>query len=203
MALIITKAVTELYDTNVTDSSGGAGAFKAAQADDPEALRLFAPRPLTFSAEGTSLGNEAVTLALLAPVNLTALGVLFPASTLRNIRVRCWSRRVTVAEAGYSERIFTVIGGATPSIPPRFTLAAGLTAANDPQLIIGIPNNNSAAAPEYGEGVVIMDAVATASVIVGVQNFLGTTNAAVTTTVGMRWRLEVVVDPLVSLPVFS
>lgn len=200
MALTITKAVTETYDQNVTDSSGGLALLGAAQAADPEAARYFAPRQFTFTAEGQSVGNEAVTLALLAPVNLTLLGVAFPASSLRNIRCRVWSRRAAVANAGYSEKWYTVIGGATPSIAPDTTLAAALAAINNPAAAVRIPNNNSASAPEYGEGIVIMDAVATTNVIVGVQNILGTTNAAVTATL-LRWRLEVFVDSLVSLPV--
>lgn len=202
MALIITRPVAELFDPNVTDSSGGLALLKAVENNDPEAARLFGPRPLTFVAEGTSVGNEAVTLALLAPVNLTALGVAFPASSLRRIKTRCWSRRATVAQAGYVEKDYIVIGGATPSIAPEITVAAALAACADPSALVAIPNNNSASAPEYGEGIVIMDAVSTASVIVGVQNLLGTTRAA-TSAVGMRWRLEVLVDPLVSIPVFS
>lgn len=200
MALTITRAVAESFDPNVTDSSGGQALLAAALNADPEAARRFAQRPFTFVAEGQSVGNEAVTLALLAPINLTALGVTFPASSMRLIRTKCWSRRATVNNAGYAEIPWIVIGGATPSVVPAFTLAAGLTAANNPQLITGIPNNNSATAPEYGEGIVIMDAVATTNVIVGVQNIVGTTNAAASATL-MRWRLEVLVDPLVILPV--
>lgn len=203
MTLVITRPVAELYDSNVTDSSGGLAFLKAVENNDPEAARLLTPRPVSFVAEATSLGNEAVTLALLAPVNLTALGVLFPASTLRRIKTRVWSRRTTVAQAGYVEKDYIVIGGATPSIAPEITVAAALAACADPSALVAIPNNNSASAPEYGEGVVIMDAVATASVIVGVQNLLGTTRAPTTTTTGMRWRLEVLVDALVSIPVFS
>lgn len=203
MALVITKAVTEQFDPNVTDASGGLALLAAVQNADPEAARVIAPRPYTFSAEGTSLGNEAVTLALLAPVNLTALGVTFPANSSRLIKVRLWSKRVTQANSGYTEKVYMVQGGATPSLANESTLAGALgNGANDPKAITQTPNNNSAGAPEYAGGVVIMDAVATTNVIVGVQNFLGSTGAA-TVTPGIRWRLEVVVDPLVSQTIFS
>lgn len=202
MALVITKPVTELYDTNVTDNSGGLNILAGLNNADPEAARIIQPRPYTFVAEGTSLGNEAVTKALLAPVNLTLLGVQFPASSCRLIKTKVWSRLAAVASCGYTERHFLVVGGATPSIPNAITVAAALAAVNEVKMPVAVPNNNSAAAPEYGVGVVIMDAVSTNEVIVGVQNILGT-NFAATATAGMRWRLEVTVDPLVSIPVFS
>jgi hypothetical protein len=200
MAVVITKPVTEVYDQNVVDNSGGSNLLALAQAGDPEAARYFSTRPLTFTCEGQCVGNEAVTIALLAPVNLTTLGVLFPASSVRNIRCRVWSRRAAAAEAGYTEKWYSVAGGATPTIAPDATLAAIIAAANNPAAAVRIPNNNSAAAPHYGEGIVIMDAVATTNVIVGVQNIVGLTNVAGTATL-MRWRLEVWVDSLVILPV--
>jgi len=200
MALTITRAVQEAFDANVTDSSGGFALLKAIENNDPEAARYLAPRPFTFIAEGQSVGNEAVTLALLAPINLTALGVTFPASSMRNIRTKVWSRRATVANAGYCEKLWTVIGGATPSVAPDSTVAAALAALNEPSVIAATPNNNSASAPEYGTGIVIMDAVATTNVIVGVQNLVGTTRATASATL-MRWRLEVVVEPLLIIPV--
>lgn len=203
MALVITAPVVQQFDANVTDASGGLSLLAAVNNADPEAARVIAPRPFTFVAEGTSLGNEAVTLALLAPVNLTALGVTFPANSSRCIKVRCWSKRVTQANSGYTEKVYMVQGGATPSIPNESTLAGALgNGSNDPKAIVQLPNNNSAAAPEYAAGVVIMDAVATTNVIVGVQNFLGSTGAA-TVTAGIRWRLEVVVDPIVSQTIFT
>jgi hypothetical protein len=200
MALTITRPVGETFDVNVTDSSGGFQLVAAALNNDPEAARRFLLRPVTFIAEGQSVGNEAVTLALLAPVNLTTLGVTFPASSVRNIRTRVWSRRATVANCGYVEKLWTVIGGTTPSVAPDTSVAAALAAVSEPSVIAATPNNNSAAAPEYGTGIVIMDAVATTNVIVGVQNLLGTTRAATSATL-MRWRLEVFVEPLVVLPV--
>ncbi len=198
MALTITTPVQGLFDPNVTDGAGGFSILSQVNNNDPEAAQLLKARPTTFFAEGTSVGDEAVTLALLAPINLTALGVTFPASSLRNIRCRCWSRRNAVANAGYTEKWYTVIGGATPSIAPDATLAAIVAAANNPAAAVRIPNNNSAAAPHYGEGIVIMDAVATTNVIVGVQNIVGLTNVAASATL-IRWRLEVFVDSLVSL----
>jgi hypothetical protein len=200
MAIAISGPILGTYDPNITDGSGGFNLFKQIENRYDPAVNASGNRPFTFIAEGQSVGNEAVTLALLAPINLTALGVVFPASSLRNIRCRTWSRRATVANAGYTEKWYTVIGGATPSIAPDATLAAIVAAANNPAAAVRIPNNNSAAAPEYGEGIVIMDAVATTNVIVGVQNIVGLTNVAATATL-MRWRLEVWVDTLVALPV--
>lgn len=200
MALTITAPCVELYDQNVTDASGGFALLAAVHNSDPEAARLLAPRQFTFSAEGQSVGNEAVTLALLAPINLTLLGVAFPASTQRTIYTKVWSRRATVANCGFVWKAWTVIGGTTPSIAPDTSVAAALAAVSEPSVIAATPNNNSAAAPEYGTGIVIMDAVSTTNVIVGVQNLLGTTRAATSATL-MRWRLEVLVDPLVILPV--
>lgn len=200
MAVVTTTPVQGLFDPNVTDGAGGFSILSQINNNDPEAARLLSNRPLTFFTEGQCVGNEAVTIALLAPINLTTLGVTFPASSLRNIRCRCWSRRATVAEAGYTEKWYTVIGGATPSVAPDATLAAIVAAANNPAAAVRIPNNNSAAAPHYGEGIVIMDAVATTNVIVGAQNIVGLTNVAGTATL-MRYRLEVWVDSLVILPV--
>lgn len=200
MAIVLAGPITGTYDPNITDGSGGFNLFKQIENAYPPAVFAGALRPVTFVAEGQSVGNEAVTLALLAPINLTSLGVLFPASSLRNIRTRVWSRRATVNQCGYCERLYTVIGGATPSVGLDTTVAAALAALNEPAVIARTPNNNSASAPEYGTGIVIMDAVSTTNVIVGVQNILGTTNAAVTATL-MRWRLEVWVEPLVSLAV--
>lgn len=200
MAIVLAGPIVGVYDPNITDGSGGFNLFKQIENAYPPAVFAGALRPVTFIAEGQSVGNEAVTLALLAPINLTALGVLFPASSVRNIRTRVWSRRATIANCGYTEKVQTVIGGATPSIVPDITVAAALAAINEPSVVARTPNNNTVGAPEYGTGVVIMDAVSTASVIVGVQNILGTTNAAVTATL-MRWRLEVWVEPLVSLAV--
>lgn len=200
MAIVLSGPIRGTFDPNITDGSGGFNLNAQAENNYAPAVNATGLRPMTFVAEGQSVGNEAVTIALLAPINLTLLGVGFPASSLRNIRTRCWSRRATVANCGYCERIYTVIGGATPSIAPDTSVAAALAALNEPAIVARTPNNNSAAAPEYGTGIVIMDAVATTNVIVGVQNILGTTNAAVTATL-IRWRLEVLVDPLVALPV--
>lgn len=200
MAITLTGPVSGTFDSSVTDSAGGFNLLAQAQNNYAPATFATGLRPVTFVALGQSIGNEAVTLALLAPINLTALGVTFPASTLRNIRTRVWSRRATVANAGYVEKLWTVIGGATPSVAPDTTVAAALAALSEPSVIAATPNNNSAAAPEYGTGIVIMDAVSTTNVIVGVQNLLGTTRAATSATL-LRWRLEVFVEPLVSLPV--
>jgi hypothetical protein len=201
MALIITTPVQGAYDQNIVEG-GGLNVLAGLNNSDPDAAKILQPRPATFFAEGTSLGNEAVTLALLAPINLTALGVLFPASSCRLIKTKVWSRLAAAASCGYTERHFLVVGAATPTIPNAITVAAALAAVNEVKMPVAIPNNNSAGAPEYGVGVVIMDAVSTTNVIVGVQNILGTTFAA-TATAGMRWRLEVTVDPLVQIPVFA
>lgn len=200
MAIVLAGPIVGTYDPSITDSAGGFALAQAVENNYPPAVNAASQRPVTFVAEGQSIGNEAVTIALLAPINLTLLGVLFPASSVRNVRTRVWSRRAAVANCGYCERMYTVIGGATPSIAPDGAVAAQLAALNENARFAATPNNNNSAAPEYGTGIVIMDAVSTTNVIVGVQNILGTTNAAVTATL-MRWRLEVFVDALVTLPV--
>lgn len=200
MAIVLSGPIRGTFDPNITDAAGGYNLAAQILANNVAATLAGGLRPITFVAEGQSVGNEAVTLALLAPINLTALGVVFPASSTRNIRTRVWSRRATVAQCGYVEKIWTVIGGATPSVAPDLTVAAALAAVNEPSVIAATPNNNSASAPEYGTGIVIMDAVSTTNVIVGVQNLLGTTRVATSATL-IRWKLEVLVDPLVSLPV--
>ncbi len=199
MAIVLSGPVRGTFDPNFVDASGGFNLLGGVNNNVPAAANLFGPRPLVFVAEGVSVGNEAVTIALLAPINLTLLGVPFPANSQRVIRTRCWSRRAAAANSGFCERIYTVNGAATPTIAPDTSLAAALAALNEPAVVARTPNNNSAGAPEYGTGIVIMDAVATTNVIVGVQNILGTTNAAVTATL-IRWKLEVLVDALVMLP---
>jgi hypothetical protein len=199
MAIVLSGPVVGTYDPNVVDSFGGFNLLKQAENNYQPAVNAIAQRPLTFIAEGTSIGNEAVTLALLAPINLTALGVLFPANSSRNIRCRTWSRRAAAANAGYTEKWWTVNGAATPTIAPESTVALSLTAVSYPPIPVATPNNNSAGAPEYGVGQVVMDPVATTNVIVGVQNILGTTNAPTSATL-IRWKLEVWVDALVVLP---
>jgi hypothetical protein len=199
MAIVLSGPVRGTFDPNFVDGAGGFALLGGVNNNINAASNLIGPRPMVFVAEGTSVGNEAVTLALLAPINLTALGVTFPANSMRNIRTRVWSRRAAAASAGFCERLYTVNGAATPTIAPDGTIAAQLAAINENARGFATPNNNSAAAPEYGTGIVIMDAVATTNVIVGVQNILATTNAAVTATL-IRWKLEVLVDALVSMP---
>lgn len=202
MALIITQPVLGSFDPNIIDGAGGFSVLSAINNNDADAAALLKARPFTFFAEGTSLGNEAVTKALLAPINLSTLGVTFPADSCRLIKTKVWSRLAAVASCGYTERHFLVVGAATPTIPAAITVAAALAAVNEVKMPVAVPNNNSAGAPEYGVGVVILDAVSTTEVIVGVQNILGTTFAA-TATAGMRWRLEVTVDPLVQIKPFA
>ena len=199
MAIALSGPVRGTYDPNITDGSGGFNLLAQAGLNYPPAVNAAALRPITFVAEGTSIGNEAVTIALLAPINLTTLGVLFPANSQRLIKTRVWSRRAAAANSGFCEKWWTVNGGATPTIAPDSTVAAALAALNEPSVVSATPNNNSASAPEYGTGMVVMDPVATTNVIVGVQNLLGTTRAATSATL-IRWKLEVLVDALVAIP---
>jgi len=199
MAIVLSGPIVGTYDPSITDSAGGLALLKGIENAYPPAMNAGALRPVTFIAEGTSVGNEAVTIALLAPINLTTLGVLFPADSQRLIRTRVWSRRAAAANSGYCEKWWSVNGAATPTIAPDTTVAAALAALNEPSQPVATPNNNSAAAPEYGIGQVVMDPVATTNVIVGVQNILGTTRAATSATL-IRWKLEVFVDALVRIP---
>lgn len=198
MAIAISGPIVGTYDPSIVDSAGGYNLFKQVENAYQPAVNAAAQRPVTFIADGVSIGNEAVTIALLAPINLTLLGVLFPANTVRNIRTRVWSRRAAAANAGFAEKIWTVNGGATPTIVPEGTVAAAIAATSYPNWVAATPNNNSAGAPEFGVGQVVMDVVSTTNVLVGVQNVLGTTNAPTSATL-IRWRLEVLVDALVPL----
>lgn len=198
MAIAISGPIVGTYDPSITDSAGGFTLFKQIENAYPPAVNAGSQRPVTFIAEGVSIGNEAVTIALLAPINLTLLGVLFPANSVRNIRTRVWSRRASAANAGFAEKIWTVNGAATPTIPPESTVTGAPAVLSYPNWVAATPNNASASAPEYGVGQVVMDLVSTTNVLVGVQNVLGTTNAATSATL-IRWKLEVFVDALVSL----
>jgi hypothetical protein len=200
MAIVLTGPVVGTFDPSVTDGAGGFNLQALANNNHQPAINAVGLRPFTFLAFGQSIGNESITLALLAPIDLTARGVTFPAGSMRNIRTRVWSRRAAVANAGFVEKITTVIGGAIPSVAPASGVPAAVAALYEPSVVAATPNNNSAAAPEYGTGLVLLDPVSTANVIVGVQNLLGTTRAATSATL-LRWRLEVLVEPLVTLPV--
>jgi hypothetical protein len=201
MVVLASGPLFGAYDPNITDSVGGIGLIAAVNNADPEASNRFAPRPITFTWDGTCLGDEALTVAAAVPINLTGLGVTFPVGTMRNIRVRCWSKRAAATNAGYTEKIYTVQGGAPPTLPALVTLAGSLdNGANDNRALIQINNLNSApGAPQYAAGVLALDGT---NVVCGVQNYLGST-AAVTATPGIRVRLEVLVDPLVILAVFA
>jgi hypothetical protein len=132
-------------------------------------------------------------------VNLTGLGVTVPAGTMRNSRTRLWSKRAAATNAGFAEMLFTVQGAATPTLPLVVTTIQGSDGfATDARRVAASPNGGAAATPEYAVGMLALDST---NLIVGVRNLLGTTGAT-TATAGMRWRLEVLVDPLVPLPVF-
>lgn len=199
MAVVITKAVTELFDVNITDTGGGAAAFKAAQADDPEALRLFMPRPMTFSTEFTTTGGETVAIAS-AVMNLSTLGVAFPANTARLIRLRHWSRRGSITDQGYVERVFLVKGAATFGtvlVGGQITGAFSVGLATSPDTLIA--HANLAAGGEFGIPFVGIDA-AVGLFVVGYTAATAAVQTALA--VNVRNRIEVVVDPLVTLPIF-
>jgi hypothetical protein len=199
MAVVITKAVSEQFDQNVTDNSGGQNVLGLALAADPEAARLFAPRPLTFSVEFTTTGSETVAIAS-AVMNLSTLGVLFPANTQRLIKLRHWSRRGSITDQGYVERVFTVKGAATFGtvlVGGQITGAFSVGLATSPDTLIA--HANLAAGGEFGIPFVGIDATVGLFVV----GYTAATAAVQTSlTVNVRNRIEVVVDPLVVLPVF-
>lgn len=199
MVVALSGPIFGTYDPSIVDASGGFNLYKQAENAYPPAVNAVGNRPVTFVAELTCLGNEAMTVVGLQPFNLTALGVLFPVGTLRNIRTRCWSKRSTAILAGFVEKVFTVQGGAPPTLQTASSAAQSIdNAANDARCPIQVTNNAGGATPEYAHGHLALDG---ANIIVGVQNFLGTTGA-LTVTAGIRCRLEVLIDPLVTLPVF-
>lgn len=104
MAITLSGPIVGTYDPAITDSAGGFNLLKQIENAYPPAMNAGALRPVTFVAEGTSVGNEAVTIALLAPINLTTLGVVFPADSIRVIKTRVWSRRASAANAGFAEK---------------------------------------------------------------------------------------------------
>lgn len=189
MAPSITKAVTENFDPNVTDSSGGAALLGAAQASDPEAARYLSPRPFTFSIEGVTSAADAGIVAN-AFVRLGVSGVLFPADSFRRIITRTWSRRAiaTPTDSGYVEKIIYVAGAATPTVKQDTTGALSAATA----IPVAFLNNATDltlpfAVGEVGGVFLVMQNVATTAL----------QTAIVSGGNGVRWRCEVTVDTLV------
>lgn len=196
MAVVITRAVAEVYDPNVTDNSGGLNVLGLAIGGDIEAGRLFAPRPLTFMCEFTTTGSETVAAAS-SVMNLSTLGVPFPANTMRNIRMRMWSRRAAAADSGYVERVFCVKGAATLAtitVAGQITGAFSVGLATEPDTLVAFMNT----ATDFGIPFAASDA--TGVFIVGYT--ADTTAIQTSLTVNVRNRIEVLVEPLVAIPVF-
>lgn len=196
MPVTITKPVNELFDPDVTDSSGGFALLSAINNNDPEAARCFGLRPLTFSVEFTTTGSETVAIGS-AVMNLSTLGVAFPANSLRVIRVRMWSRRAAAADSGYVERVFLVKGAATLgaiTVAGQITGAYTVGLATEPDTLVALMNT----ATDFGIPFVAADANG-----VFVVGYTADTTAIQTAlTINARNRIEVLVEPLVALPTF-
>lgn len=204
MAIVITKTANEAFDQNIIDSSGGLAILAAINNSNPAAARLLSARPYTFAVEGTGLGNEALAIATNLLANLTTLGVTVPAGTMRNIRTRCWAKRAAATNAGYCEQVFTVQGAAPPTLTTAATLSAtpsfyaDIIPSNDLHMPVGISSVASATALEYSRGELYIES---GSICIGFAN-RDRVAGALTSTAGARFRVEILIEQLTSLPVF-
>lgn len=193
MAFLLTKAVTEPYDQNVTDSSGGAVILKLAQADNAAAQRRLVGLP-TFTFEATTTGTETIVIGN-SGATLAALGVTFPAGFIRNIRVRAYSRTVA-ADGGLSERLFSFRGNAAIG---SVTLATDGTVLSTAITALALPS----ALPYAGANVGIPQAGVDATQGPFITVFSAAVGAVATATaVNARHRVEIYVEPLVSVAPF-
>lgn len=204
MAIVITEPITDTFDANVVDSSGGFALLAAANNNDPEALRRLLGLP-TFTVGFTGLGNEALAIATNLVANLTTLGVTVPAGTMRTIRTRCYSKRAAATNAGFTQMSFCVQGAAPPTLTTAVTLSAtpsfyaDIIPSNDLHLEVGTSNLASAGAPTYGRAELYIES---GSLCIGFAN-REPVAGALTSTSGARCRVEIFVEPLVILPVFA
>lgn len=111
-AAVVTNSLVGDLDMNIIDG-GPATILKAAQNDDPEALRRLA-QTYTFKVEAnTSSNNDPVTVVNLNDEGLTWVG----GDGMRNITTRAWFRNVAGTTFGYSEKVDVVKGSAAGSTP--------------------------------------------------------------------------------------
>jgi uncharacterized membrane protein YjgN (DUF898 family) len=190
MALVITAPNTLVYDPNVVDSSGGFAILAASNNNDQEALARLLELP-TFQSEVTTTGGESVAIAF-SVATLAALGVAFPLGSIRNVRVRVYSR-ITTANGGYTERTFTFRGAATIGTVSLVADGTTLATAFTVQSAISFDGTNFGIANAGVDGTsgpfITVFSAATGTL---------TTAAAV----NARHRVEVYVDPLVILNAF-
>jgi hypothetical protein len=190
MALVVTRAVTESYDPNVTDG-GNFSTLAAANNNNSAALRRLLRNP-TFVAECTTTGSETAVIAN-SIATLAALGVSFPAGTIRQIRVRV-STRTLVTNGGYSEKVFHFRGNAA---------IGSVTQVADGNLLTTAPTAYAVPVGMLYDGTNIGIAAAgvdgTAGPFITVWSALPG-SLQTSATVNARHRVEIFVDPLIVLP---
>lgn len=193
MALVITAPITETYDPNVYDGSGLA-ILGAALNNNQSALRRVLTQP-TFTTQCTTTGGETAVIAN-SICTLAALGVSFPAGTIRNIRVRV-SSRTLVSNGGWAEKAFTfrgnaAIGSVTQVADGNVLTQAGLTSFALPFAYLF--DGTNVGVPAAG-----VDGTAGPFLTVWSATFAALQTAAV---VNARHNVEIFVEPLIVLPQF-
>jgi hypothetical protein len=201
MAITATRPITELFDPNLVDASGGYNTLAQALLNDPEANRLITTnlnggKP-TFIFEGNASGSETTVIANTA-CSLAVLGVSFPANTLRAVYTRVFSRRTGATAAGYAERLHMFLGNA--AIGSVTTPADAAAIANDVNLGMYVPADGTLAA---ASDIVTSHAGVDATVGPFLAVFNSTAAAFNTGSAqAMRFRLEVYVGSLITFPTF-
>ena len=184
MAVVIIAPVTEIFDPNVVDGSGGFALHAALNNNNLAGGNILAPRPKTFSTEGTLLGDESNVVGN-SVIRLGVLGVPFPAGTSRILRLKIWAKRAA-APIGFVEQFVSVTGGTTP------------TAVTDTTGAVSASTSITKAFAQTGTDV--LTARATGEVGGVFVNLINSAAASMQTPVqvaaGIRYRLEVTIDPL-------
>lgn len=202
MAFTVTKPITEAFDPNATDNAGGFGILSGANNNVPAFTRMIVTnmnggKP-TFVTELTTTGSDTTGIAS-SNCTLAALGVSFPANTMRAIYTRVFSRLAGATAAGYAERVHLFLGNA--AIGAVTTATEAVTTALATNMGIYIPVSGALTATQ--------DVVASHAYVDGAAGpFLTvfkSTTAAFDTPLGAlatRMRFEVYVGSLVVFPTF-
>lgn len=193
MALAITRAITETFDPNFTDNTGGFGVLQGSQNNLPAALRRLLPLP-TFTTECTTTGSETTVIANTI-CTLGALGVSFPLGALRLVRVRAYSR-ITTANGGMVERWFAFRGAATLG---TVTQPADGTVMGTAVTTFAVPVALRFDGTNFGMPQAGIDATAGPFITI-FSTAVGDTGTAAT--VNARHAVEIYVEPLIVLPAF-
>ena len=198
MSISITRPIIEAYDSSITDAAGGFALLAACNNNYPPALRRLAEDP-TFVVESSNSGSEPLTIAS-SLCTLAALGVTFPANTLRSVLVKTYSRRAGATAAGYFERLHMFLGNA--ALGSVTTPADAAAIANDTNNGLFIPATGTFVAGAT-EDVVASHAQVDATAGPFIMAFNSTVAAFQTPTATVhRVRCEIFVFPLVIFPTF-